>query len=206
MVANLGDEDIECCSLGSLGGVENLNFHKANYVKIEEELTSIKWSTCLEGQGVEMMWENIKDEMNKCIMKYVPKKLVRKRKYALWMKRKILKSIIVKERLWKKFKERPSHENQMRYKKQRNDVCNEIRRAKADFEQKIAERIKEDPKLFYAYARSKSKVRVEIGPLKWKDKMVERSVDMAKVLNEYFGCVFTKEDTSNIPANAIELT
>ena len=42
----------------------------------------------------------------------------------------------------------------MRYKKKRNDVCNEIRRAKADFEQKIAERIKEDPKSFYAYARS----------------------------------------------------
>jgi hypothetical protein len=129
-----------------------------------------------------MMWENMKEEMNKCIMKYVPKKLVRKRKYALWMKRKILKSILVKEKLWKKFKERPSHENQRRYKKKRNGVCNEIRRAKADFEQKIAERIKEDPKSFYAhsYVRSKSKVRVEIGPLKWKDKMVKRSVDKIK--------------------------
>ena len=54
-----------------------------NYVKIEEELTSIECSTCSEGQGVEMMWENMKEEMKKCIMKYVPKKLVRKTKYAV---------------------------------------------------------------------------------------------------------------------------
>ena len=63
----------------------------------------------------------------------------------------------------------------------------------------MAENIKEDPKSFYAYARSKSKGRMGIGPLKWKDKLVESSLEMAKVLNDYFVSVFTKEDLSNIP-------
>jgi hypothetical protein len=40
----------------------------------------------------------------------------------------------------------------MRYKKKRNEVCNEIRKAKSDFELKMAENIKVDPKSFYAYA------------------------------------------------------
>ena len=78
-------------------------------------------------------------------------------------------------------------------------MCNEIRKAKADFERKIAEKIKEDPKSFYAYAREKSKVRVRIGPLKWKDKIVENSLEMARVLNEYFSSVFTKGNSRNIP-------
>ena len=35
------------------------------------------------------------------------------------------------------------YENQMRYKKKRND-CSEVRKAKLDFELKISEKIKED--------------------------------------------------------------
>ena len=88
------------------------------------------------------MWEKIKDEVNKCIPMYVPRKEFRKRKYARWMKTKILRLIKSKEKKWKKYKERPCHENQLRYKKTRNEVCNEIRKAKADFERKIAEKIR----------------------------------------------------------------
>jgi hypothetical protein len=51
----------------------------------------------------------------------VPIKGFRKRKYARWMKRKILKLIKAKEKQWKRFKDRPSHENQMRYKRQKNE-------------------------------------------------------------------------------------
>ena len=63
----------------------------------------------------------------------------------------------------------------------------------------MSENIKIDPKSFYAYARSKSRGRMGIGPLEWKDKMVESSLEMAQVLNEYFVSVFTREDLSNIP-------
>ena len=63
-------------------------------------------------------------------------------------------------------KNRPSHENQIRYKKKRNEVCNEIRKAKSDFEFKMAENINVDPKSCYACARSKSSGRLGIGPLK----------------------------------------
>jgi len=75
--------------------------------------------------------------------------------------------------VWKKFKDRPSYVNQTRYKRMRNEVTKEIREAKHCFKYKLAENIKEDPKAFYAYVRSKSKSRCEIGSLKWKDILVE---------------------------------
>ena len=64
----------------------------------------------------------------------------------------------------------------------------------------MAENIKVDPKSFYAYVRSKSKCRSEIGSLKWKDNMIEYDEGKAIVLNDSFASVFTKEDTSTIPA------
>ncbi len=80
-----------------------------------------------------------------------------------------------------------------------NQVSNEIRKALPDFHRKIAEKLEEDPKSFYANARE-NKVRVGIGSLKGKDKMVENSLEMAGVINAYFWCVFTR----NIPRGNIE--
>ena len=178
---------------------EGYNFHKADYGRICEELASIDWKRYLDGNNVENIWQKIKGELGECVEKYVLKKSFKRRKHARWMKRKILRLIKSREKQWQKCKERPSHENQIRYKKKRNEVCNEIRKAKANFELKMSENIKLDPKSFYAYAKSKSKGRTGIGPLKWKDKLVESALDMAKVLNEYFVTVFTKEDLSNMP-------
>ena len=144
--------------------------------------------------------------MNECIRMFVPKKEFRKRKYASCMKRKILRLFKLKEKQWKKFKERQSHENQLRYEKSRNEVWNEIREAKADFERKIADNIKEDPKSFYDYTREHNKVIVGIGPLKWNDRIVGYFLEIARVLKEYFGYVFTSEISRNIKPLKDELT
>jgi len=124
---------------------------------------------------------------------------LKKRKFPFWMKGHIVRMIKTKNRLWKRFKERPSYENQRNYNEIRNKVTFEIRHAKSNFELKLAENIKEDPKSFYAYARSKSKAKVGIGPLKINGKLIEDDLEMAKILNEYFASVFTREDTNNVP-------
>jgi len=104
-------------------------------------------------------------------------------------KRKLIEE---RKKAWKKSKDRPSYVNQARYKKMRNEVTKEIREAKISFEYKLAENIKEDPKTCYAYVRSKSKSRCEIGSVKWKDILVEDDEGKAEVFNEYFVSVFTR--------------
>ena len=69
-----------------------------------------------------------------------------------------------------------------------------------DSQCKLAENIKEDPKSFYAYVRTKSRARVGIGPLKDKNgKIVEDAEGMTQILNKYFASVFTRENLANIP-------
>jgi len=58
--------------------------------------------------------------------------------------------------------------------------------------------IKSNPKICYAYVRSKTKVKEVVSPLKDNNgQLVSESGVMCKILNDYFGSVFTSEDLVN---------
>ena len=60
--------------------------------------------------------------------------------------------------------------------------------------------ITNDSKSFYAYVRSKQKVRDNVGPLENnRGNIISDGFQMAEVLNEYFSSVFTTEDISSLP-------
>ena len=111
------------------------------------------------------------------------------------MNRKIKKGMKKREKLWKQYDRTPSHRTKTAYTKKRNEVSKAIKDAKVKFECKLADNIKEDPKSFYAYVRSKSRARVGIGSLKDEHgAIVEEVTDMTRILNNYFTSVFTSEN------------
>ena len=74
------------------------------------------------------------------------------------------------------------------------------KKAKDDFETKLAANIKHDSKSFYAYIRSKQRCKSKIGPLKDSTgTIITDDKQTADLLNKYFVSVFTKEDLTNIP-------
>jgi len=67
----------------------------------------------------------------------------------------------------------------------------------------LALKIKEDKKSFYADARSKTKSRAQIGPLRNAEgKEINDAEAMDESFNEQFLSVFTTEDMTNIPVPA----
>ena len=102
--------------------------------------------------------------------------------------------------LWKVFKHTGNVEDYTNYKEALNLATTEIRKSKRAFEQKLAGNIKNDSKSFYAYVRSKQKVRDKVGPLENNsENIISDGFQMAEVLNEYFSSVFTTEDISSLP-------
>ena len=107
-----------------------------------------------------------------------------------------------KQRLWKAYKRTGKVEDYTKYKDALQETTNVIRQSKRNFERKLAANIKQDNKSFFAYIRSKQKVRDVVGPLKDNDGLViTKGKEMADALNIYLSSVFTLEDKNNLPVH-----
>ena len=85
------------------------------------------------------------------------------------------------------------------YKKVEKFVKDAVRKAKQNFEKKLAKDVKKNPKAFYSYLKSRTSNRVTVGPLKDGVEIVTDNNKMAEMLNGFFSSVFTQEDVSDIP-------
>jgi hypothetical protein len=97
--------------------------------------------------------------------------------------------------LWKKYKSTGDYNDLVEYKHVLNSVTREYRKAKLQFESKVATKVKTDVKSFYSYVRSKSATKEVIGPLKnATGQLITDDDEMCTILNKYFASVFTEED------------
>ena len=102
--------------------------------------------------------------------------------------------------MWRVYRHTRKDEDYANYKEALNLATTEIRKSKRTFEKKLAGNIKNDSKSFYAYVRSKQKVRDKVGPLENnRGNIISEGFQIAEVLNEYFSSVFTTEDISSLP-------
>ena len=92
------------------------------------------------------------------------------------------------------------------YSHQEKRVKALVKKAKIDYEIKLASNVKENPKSFFGYIRGQHKGKDTVGPLRDNKtgEMIEEYEVMANTLNEFFVSVFTSED-SNIPVLADRL-
>ena len=81
------------------------------------------------------------------------------------MNRKARKAIRKKTKTWKKYRQTGNAEEYEQYRKALNKATTTVRKAKGDFEIKLAAEIKRDSKSFSSYARSKLRTKEQIGPL-----------------------------------------
>ena len=59
---------------------------------------------------------------------------------------------------------------------------------------------KQNPKAFYEYATSKTKPKENVGKLKRDDgTLTDNDTEKCQMLNNFFGSVFTHEDSDNVP-------
>ena len=74
-----------------------------------------------------------------------------------------------------------------------------MRFARKRYEKGIAESVKENPKSFWPYVNSKTKMRSGIGDLKDENNIMRSSdEDKSNILNDFFAAVFTREGDSVI--------
>ena len=124
-----------------------------------------------------------------------------KRSKTKHLSKEAFRKIIYKQNMWRVYKHTGKDTDYDAYKEELNAATNEVRKSKRNFEHKLAQNIKSDRKNFYAYVRSKQNVRDRVGPLEDNPgNIITQGVLMAEELNMHFSSVFTREDTSSLPA------
>ena len=79
---------------------------------------------------------------------------------------KAMKAIRKKTKTWKKYRQTGNAGDHEQYRKALNKATQTVKKAKGDFEIKLAAEIKRDSKSFFSYARSKLRTKEQIGPLR----------------------------------------
>lgn len=116
----------------------------------------------------------------------------------VWMTKEAIKSVKMKHRAWSKYMRTRDHIHYIYFCRARNSATRECRKARKQFENKIAE--EQNPKVFYKYVNSRRKVNTGITKLQDENgEITENNQNKAEILNNYFHSVFVKEDKSSLP-------
>ena len=178
--------------------VKRYDYFKADYEKMREDSNKINWTEVMMGGNIEDVWERFKLLIETLRDKWVPVRSATKKK-CKWITRAVIKSRRAKIKAWNKYQGNKTEQNLIKYKEklQKSVVTN--RTAKRNYEQKLADGVKNNSKSFFAYVRSKQRTKERVGPLKNSrgDLVVEDS-EAANLLNTYFSSVFTVENTEEM--------
>ena len=175
----------------------SFDYTKADIPAIKRELNKIDWCTLLTSLSAEDSWNTFKAIMEDMEHRFIPvKKLSTRRKKPIWMTNRALKAVRRRHQMYRKYKD-PKHPAYVKSAKTARRLLNE---AKQQFEVKLAKNIKEDRKSFFAYARSKTKSKVNTGSLaNSNNELVNEPRMKAEMLNDFFSSVFTLENDTGMP-------
>ena len=145
---------------------------------------------------MEIFLQYLQSAIDLCIPKYFPKFQNSKQPYT---NHQVIKLKYRKEALWRKYCATGDHLDYHRFTIVRNSLRNLTHQLRSKHENKIASLMKENPKVFWKYVRSKVKIKSGIPTLVETDSEATTDVQKAEAFNRFFSSVFTIENTDNIP-------
>jgi hypothetical protein len=172
---------------------------KADMEKLKAALAEVDWEGEMTGLDTNQSWGMFKEKLEKAQDSAVPRKRRRIGNRPIWMTKNVLRTIRKKRHLWKVYRETKDHAEYRAYKKVEKTVKDSVRKAKKAFEKNLAKDVKKNPKAFYSYLKAKTSNRQSVGPLKEDGVVVTDDEKQAKILNQFFTSVFTKEDLADLP-------
>ena len=177
-------------------GKEFLDWKKADWNQIREDIGQEDWRSELEGKTANEAWEKLKEKLKRTVEEHVPKKKGRRSTRPPWLTQEIMRGIRKKKRMWKRARNGQGREQ---YQEEERKVKKMIRNAKRNLEKRLANE-KNNKRPFYAYVKGKTKSRQTVGPLKKEDgKTTESYKETAEELNKFFASVYSKKNSIQPP-------
>ena len=174
-----------------------INYWKGNYNEIHDALSNTNWVDLLNGKAeVNDKWIAFKEVVLDLVEKWIPKKLISKRKKvkSKWITSETAKQMKHRAKLWRDYKRYPSDINYAQYKKTRNNVNHMVRRDQDIYRKQVLKSFKGNEKRFYGYIRQLQTRPCEVTNLIGESGLqTKNDSETAEVLSNYFQHVYTSE-------------
>ena len=208
----LGDSDHEClrfevkCYQEEYDETPVPNYDKADYENIRSKLDNIDWVTLLRGNFNEA-YEKFISALDLSMEGNIPNKLKGKKKKNMYLSIEAIRMKDKKNTLWRRYKKSGKHYDLFRYRRVKNQLRSLTRRLRINFENDIARNLKTAPKKYWAYVKSRTKLRSKIPILSGQDESTATTpLEKANTLNDFFSSVFTEEHLESLPQATTEFT
>jgi len=171
-----------------------LNFKRADFDLFRTLVARVPWESLLKGKGVQEAWMLLKMEILKAQEQAVSEccTVSRRGRRPVWMNRELLLRLQKKKRvhvLWKKGQATWGDYMEVA------EVCREeVRKAKARLELRLATAVKEKKKSFYKYTSGKRRSKENLHPvLDAAGNVTTEDREKAEVLTAFFTSAFNSQ-------------
>jgi hypothetical protein len=191
-------------------------YHKANFDNIDKSITEFSRTfynkyADKDSWDINVMWSEFKASVIETMDAHIPVKYINSRKQGVpWVTQKVKKEIRKRNNMFKKAKKSNDPTAKQDYLKQRAKTQSMIRKSywthlensitggDTPADKKVNKQ--ETQKRFWSHIKAMKKDRVGTAPLKENGLLVSDSKAKAGILNRQYESVFSREDSSNIPA------
>ena len=201
----LGKSDHEClffylkCSKHIYKNSPVYNFYKGNYAQISKIMSDTNWNSLLNCD-IKEAYSIFSNVLVIATKEHIPLKSSTTKAKNIFMDRGALKLRNTKNELWRKYCRTKREVDFDLFKKCRNKLRSTTRELREQFEINLTSNIKNKPKHFWKYVKSRLKTRADIPILTLNDGATAiTSLQKAEALNNHFSSVFNPQDIDNAP-------
>ena len=214
ILPGLGDHDIVCVDIqvqyqiNRQSSREIYLYHKADWVSIKQDLTSLLHGTDFsspDNRTVHELWTKFKEAALHSMRTHIPHKLTRARCDLPWLTSTIRKQIRKRNKLYRQYKRSRSPELHGRFLTLKHDIQRKMRQSHDTHISKLITTNSEDgtsslnSKKFWGFIKKMKKNSNGVQALKVNGEVITDSKEKANVFNSHFKSVFTNEPADNLP-------
>ena len=177
------------------------NYNKADYQKMKTMLNR-DWESILSNKDTQEISDILAEAYDKAVDECIPKFKQRNSdiKKPLWMNQNAFRKVKRKYSSWCRYLNTKQSQTYKEYITKRNESTKENKKARKEFETKLAKECRTNQKAVWHYMKTMNRVASRVPKLKKPDGTFTSSdTEIANALNQQYSSVFTKEDTSNMP-------
>ena len=178
-------------------------FAKANYDDIHQDAKNLSkefFNRDTENINTELNWQFFKSGMLTILNRRVPYKKAGSWNDSPWITKDLKRSLRKKKRLYNNYKRSGLTKDKQKYRKFQKMLKTELRKAQDEYIGSTLDfDLKEKPKKFWSYIKSKKQDQVGVPPLNVNGSVKTDSASKAEILSTHFRQIFTQEDLSSMP-------